>query len=373
MVQRNDPRRRLIAIGMLALALSGGCRQLPAELDIKEEEEEEQQPVRITDFWGPHWFEGTYILGLAHSPGDTLFVSTWGKTDRIFRSTDLGGAWEDVSEAYFESHPLHVIHAESAERLFALYYTSVWGLVRSIDGGRTWENIFLYGDFNSMVSLDSGSYLVGTRVTGHGDGGVWLYDNDFADASEPRKIVETSLDRTYSINHMIRLRFGEILAGTALNGLYISRDNPMIFEPSELGVDSGYVLALAEDHRTGRVFAGATTGLYLSNDAGLSWHPTNFDITRYTPAKIVPAGPDTVFVLVHRTIPFRISDRTWRDNMGIVFTDDAGVTWGEIEDLQVKNVYDLFLTESKHLLATTNDGVYRSARTTDELYEAGLR
>ena len=363
-----------ISYGALLCLLGGllsaaGCSRPPVEVQF-----EEEQPVVLKEIWGSQWFQGEIVTSVASSPGDSLLVSIWqGDESQIVKTGDMGASWNVLGEGTTthsngDRVALNIVSSESPGRLFASYNYISRYLATSDDGGHTWNTIDGILGFRAILRLDEGRYLIGSTAGEETVGGAWLYTNI---AGIPETLEETYLDPSFSVVSLLRLKNGDIMAATAVSGIYVSRDNASTFESSSSGIEPGFYRVLAQDTDTGRVYAGTTTGLYVSNDSGLSWHKTAFDIVRYLPMHVLVADANRVIVLAEQNL---ISyDQGGAPSIYILFTEDAGNSWSEIEAPPEESLRGIYLTPSNYLLTLTNNGVYPSKNKVDALVETAFR
>ncbi|MDE0634959.1 MAG: sigma-70 family RNA polymerase sigma factor [Candidatus Poribacteria bacterium] len=102
------------------------------------------------------------VVSTASTDGKLYVVAGWGwavskelkRTWGIFRSTDLGDSWQDITPTnswHLNGHPPNITLIAAGETLLAMEQ----GMVRSIDGGDTWLSPQAYNASPPMSNLSS--------------------------------------------------------------------------------------------------------------------------------------------------------------------------------------------------------------------------
>lgn len=227
-----------------------------------------------------------------------------------------------------------------------VYFGHHQGVMKSTDGGRTWQPMLRQGDAMSLVA--TGDALV---MAGHGvfmrstsAGAVWnfiatdLPDQDIhgfaispadprtyfafvvsyglfrsSDAGATWTLVSKDLPDTVLALKVIPTTPETLYAGTIDKGLLRSVDGGKTWQ-SAPGYAPTMAMTLAQDPRDPRIlFAGAESGLYRSNAAGSSWERIALNGKDLMTIGIGPARPERILVV---------------DAQGRVYrSDDSGATW----------------------------------------------
>ncbi|MBI4786006.1 MAG: hypothetical protein HY782_03045 [Chloroflexi bacterium] len=228
-----------------------------------------------------------------------------------------------------------------------VYFGHHEGVLKSVDGGRTWKPILQQGDAMSLVALDNALVMAGHQILMRGDsaGSIWnfigtnLPDHDihgfavspanpntfFAfvvsyglwrsdDAGATWTLISKELPETVLALAVEPTTPETLYAGTMDKGLLKSGDGGKTWKPVNT-LSMKMALGLAQDPRDPRiVFAGTEGGLYRSNADGSAW------------TRVGLAGKDIATVAVSRANPARILAI---DAQGRVYrSDDGGATWG---------------------------------------------
>jgi len=252
---------------------------------------------------------------------NAVFVGTFGG---IFRSTDSGSNWISVST--FSTRAMVI----SGSKIFAASGNSVY---MSSDLGSTWtlKTIQLGYSTGPVYSLAlSGNNVYAGSLYGISistdDGNSW-----------------TSLYQSpYGWNcRSILIRGNNIYAGTALDGLYRSTDNGIIWEKATLD-KSIYQLFSIDDN----IFAATEDGIYLSTDNGNNWTSKNNGLSRVNIHSIA-VDQENIYI----SASSNASSKFYR-------SFDNGVSWwSPINDIE--NIGSIAIKD-KDIFVGTPEGIYLS-------------
>jgi len=257
---------------------------------------------------GEHWFdispevEVPYIHTVRVSPFDrnVVFIAT---EDRgVMRSTDGGSTWEEVNEG-IDTRTAKCIEFDTTSSIIYLgtYYH---GIYRSLDGGDSWEKIShnitgldcdeIAGNFSSHDTL---------YVASH----AGVYKSVDGSATWERLSFPT---HHFTYPYCISVDRHEprfVYAGTRIvtwggkTGFYLSTDAGTTWVCGSEGLpDSADFMDLdvayyGEDRV---IFLACSEAVYRSYDQGESWHVCDNGIPvgyRYTAIKVHPAYPELIF------------------------------------------------------------------------------
>lgn len=310
--------------------------------------------------WELAAFDGFWVREVLVDSKGTLYASTF--NEGLFRSTDAGTTWHALDTG-LPSGYLYL-----AVDRFDRLWTSVnyWDreaqkdrnvVLRSADGGQTWETLSLPD--NALVAtvlvFPGTGHLVAGDVRGRvflstNDGASWTPSNtglpEYAWGAESLVLdrrtgalyVGFISDRLYRsmdggrtweslgfphdcVNDLILDRDGNIFAGTPQHGLYRSTDGGTTWEEAHQGLpnvplDEPYYLAVNALALTaeGHLMAGTQgDGVYRSVDQAQAWIPRNIGLvaSRITTLSVAPGG--TLYAGVPGGQLFTSSDRgeTW--------------------------------------------------------------
>jgi hypothetical protein len=232
---------------------------------------------------------------LAIAPSDTLQI--WAGTGEedsrnsispgggIYKSIDGGLTWELKGLEETQVIARIVVHPTNPERVWVAALGHIWdanperGLYRTDDGGETWELVKFVSDKAGFadVVVHPGNPDILFAASWERVRGPW-----FLQSGGPGSALWKSTDGGDS---WMRVEGPGWPTGTLGRiGLDISRSNP----------DIVYALVEAEE------FEGNATpsGLYRSNDGGMSWEQKNTNNVRpfyYSQVRVDPKDPDRVY------------------------------------------------------------------------------
>ncbi len=248
--------------------------------------------VYRTDDGGATWQHlSSYPSDYAHSvlvhPQDPQFLYVGSEPAAIFRSSDGGETWDECtgfrqvpeSDKWFfhsETRDSHVRDLRMAPddpgRLFA--GIEVGGMVRSEDGGGSWEQLHGTHDDIHFVNLSAAQprrvYIATAR-------GPYRSDDD----GRSWELINNGLQRPYTLHITAAPDDADLAlvtvssnAGRQNPQLYRSEDGGRNWQLVELeGAEDDMAVAIdwdPNDHR--RVYVGTDGGkIYVSNDRGQSW------------------------------------------------------------------------------------------------------
>ena len=213
-----------------------------------------------------HWPVGAnglaVISGFAGSPACPRHVYA-GTFDGVVRSADGGGTWQRAGDRQPSAEVLSILTPLRACDI-VLAGTRA-GIARSVDGGRSWRLVIVGGRRRLAVhSLapgpDDHTLYAGTTdgVWESADGGVVWGARTVRGEPRPALCLLTH-----------PLRTNVILAGTGA-GIVYSGDGGRTWAPTGEGVQ-GTVYTLLADSSTHILLAGTDAGLYISRSVGKSW------------------------------------------------------------------------------------------------------
>ncbi len=229
------------------------------------------------------------VSSLAINSNGHLFVGTGEyiqrfKGDGIFRSTDNGESWTQVSPN-LASITVPALNVSPTGDIFA--GTIGKGIFRSTDGGETWIQTGLDGiDVASLNTAPNGNMFAGIDRGGvyrSTDGVIWN-DTGLSNRGAGVQCVATNSR-------------GHVFAATRGNGVFRSLNNGANW----IQINSG--LGLAESHpkvisfnSKDQVFVGHSTGIHRSTDNGERWQPANTGLVGLRVRAIILNSAGTVFV-----------------------------------------------------------------------------
>lgn len=258
--------------------------------------------------WVPYGPKIQQVSSAAVDPSDPdrVFLACG---NGIVRSVDGGRTWRMVTGWRESDVTAIAIDPTDGQRIYA---STGWGLIRSLDGGDTWTSIDhgLTERFSRTIVMDDGNpdrLMAGTA------GGLFE-TQDRGDHWRQVKAVPSV--------HVLRLRRGRAqpevwLAVTEGQGAWLSTDNGASWNRTAPAVASANLYACAVDPLDADRLAvgGWAVGVWTSVDGGVTWQNR---------AGGLPS-PNVLTLTYDPHHPGRIWAASFEE--GVAFSDNAGVTW----------------------------------------------
>jgi len=284
-----------------------------------------------------------------------VFAAT---TTGIFRSSDGGVTWSRMTQGLPKSYGARLIAFDpsSQRRMYAFlqedFNASVGMLVRSTDGGTTWQVI--RKGLQQLLSLAVDPRARGTLYAGTDqglykstDGGTTWRRTGFADASV--------------LTLQVHPRLGFIYAGTDA-GLFRSDDGGATWTRLFQGLEGKLTYALAFSPASAQTLYAAIGdsfergGVFKSGDGGRTWAFSGRGISALFALQLAvdPTNPDRLWVIAN-DVPFRSTDRgrTWERVRPGPVPGDVQAVQAAVDPLDGSTVY-LLLADGT--LRRTHDG-----------------
>lgn len=306
-----------------------------------------------------------------------------------YLSLDNGQTWAKYPYLYPSINPsdlyINTLAIYNETILFGLDYTSLY---RSTDSGQTWEELTLRitpDDFYNIQITEEGQVLVGTDIGAFASwdiGDSWSrifpynsivytftqnHENELlvgtSDAVYRRK-VDTNWVRSSEgiienqVTELIRLKNGNLLAGTFYDGLFRTSDGGQNWEQLNFFVSTSFESII--EIPGGEVALGVIgyPGLYLSEDGLTKWSPV--DLTNI--GSLTHGADSTLF-----------AGSVGRLTHGVYRSVDLGATWTEV-GLESEEINELATDEFGIIYAgTLGNGVFRSEDNGETWEQTGLQ
>jgi photosystem II stability/assembly factor-like uncharacterized protein len=289
---------------------------------------------------------GQSIFAFVEAPSapGTLFAGT---LDGVFRSTDSGAAWAQISPQ--GSHEIHEVESLAIDPANPdIVYAGTWHLPwKTTDGGKTWHSIkkglIEDSDVFSII-VDPAHprvvYLSACSGIYKSEDGGELFRKIHGIPSEARRTRVLMQDPS---DHKI------VYAGTT-EGLYKTLDGGRTFHRMtgpEVIVNDVYVDPANPQHV---VLATDRGGVLASPDAGANFTPSNAGFS----------GRKVEALLVDRDNPSRLYAGVVNDKEfgGVFISNNGGAQWEHIgEGLEGRDVYALAQAADGTIVAGTAHGI----------------
>jgi hypothetical protein len=293
----------------------------------------------------PAGMRGKSIQALALAESDPRILVA-ASLDGLYRSPDRGESWERISPAghadlkNFESVAIDPHDPR-------IIYAGTWHLPwKTTDGGATWHNI------KQGVIDDSDVFSI---ILGHSNpqtvfasacSGIYKSDNG-GELFHKVQGIPSSARRTLVLRQDTTDP-NTVYAGTT-EGLWKTTDGGKVFK---LISPPNYILndVMVDPRNTKRVLIATDRGgVFVSDDAGLSFHPSNegFSQRQITALVADQAHPGDLYAGV-------LNDKEF----GGVFRSHDG-QWNQLsQGLGGRDVFDLGQSPQGRLVAATNHGLY---------------
>ncbi|MFZ5918181.1 MAG: VPS10 domain-containing protein [Chloroflexota bacterium] len=298
--------------------------------------------------WAPIWRGDNlarYVFIDPRDP-DVLYLST-GIFDReaansepakgtpggegVLKSTDGGATWAHANDGldnlyvgtlFMHPHNPDVLLAGAGNN----QYDQGNGVYLTTDGGVSWQQV-LHGDNINAVEFaasDPAIAYAGSSgaVYRSGDGGrTWLRVSEGEDGWGP-----PGVRAGFPIDFQVDPRdANRIFANEYGGGNFVSTDGGRTWAVASAGYTGAQVRDIAVDPASGRVYAAARSGLFVSGDGGSDWiglsTPPAFSMEWYVVA-VDPADPSTGLRAGRRHV---LAANNW--NGVLLESRDAGQTW----------------------------------------------
>jgi len=262
-----------------------------------------------------------------YATDDTLFWSV-DEMDRhlILKSTDGGQSWEEVLGRTAQLLALSPPQSwegkrEGDDTVYAV--VSGAGLMRSTDGGKTWQAansglFYEHVDLSDLVfspSFAQDKTLYALLTASRSQGITRLYRS--TDGSDSWKVLEEDLP----ISALALAPNGDLLLGTVYGRIHRLKPDRLVWEDLtvELGGLDIYDLAISPGYAQDQtIYASTSTaGVFVSHDGGRSWQETGFPgRTGFDPVHLAISpdyATDQILFAASRSGVYRWLDGEWQE------------------------------------------------------------
>jgi len=247
-------------------------------------------------------------------PGDPLTYYFGGTGGGVFKTTDAGHSWTNVSDGFFgvgsvgsvrvAPSDTNVIYVGTGSASTRGNISVGDGMYRSDDAGKTWEHVGLRhaGQIGALAIHPEDPDLVYAAALGYIFG-----------PNDERGIFRTK-DGGQTWERVLH-----ISDRTGFVEIQMDPNNPRIL----------YAGAWRAERKPWTIISGSfEDGVYISRDGGDTWNQATDGLPTGLRGKsdlaVSPADPDRVYVLIEAPA----------DTGGVYRSDDRGATWHQVTDFQ---------------------------------------
>jgi len=201
-----------------------------------------------------------------------------------------------------DCHDRHVLYAGSIHNSHAGSARGKGSLARSDDGGRSWHDITPRNARDEEVwAIAAAPDLGGQLFVGTSHARIFRSDNEggvFHECSSFLKLPgreRWTFPAPPHIPHVRAIAFdpGEpdtVFVGVEEGGVFRSRDRGESFEPANHNIHPDIHCVVVDPRDSSRIYATTARGLYVSPNAGASWHYAKGLDRTYTIPLLVQSG-----------------------------------------------------------------------------------
>ena len=280
--------------------------------------------------------------------GSTIYL---GSSSKVFKSTDLGTTWIDVSTGLGKGGIQALLYDGST--LFAGTPADAVGIFRSTNGGTSWEPA---AAGLPVASLIRGQIAFGAYVFAGTEG-----DGIYRSSDHGNTWTKTDVDNSL-LAHQLVFAFcakDNALYAGAGNGIYKSTDGGTTFQRTLNGFPQNInVTAYSLTVSSGNILAAVNIsfspsqsleGIFYSPDDGSNWHQANLPIQPTFVSAVASDGTSRAYAGVYGQ-SFSVT--------GLYQSTDAGITWVSRTDVLQIDIERLAVKGSNVLASTLFTGFF---------------
>lgn len=279
-----------------------------------------QQKVKIDK---KHSIASVNILSIAINPKDANIIYLGTEGNALYKSKDKGETWQEVAdqgELLAKRADIYDIALDSKnpDILYIASYQDFKGrLLKSVDGGKVWEETYLVSQDEYLVgAVAVDAYQPQTVYIGTSQGGV-LQSMDYGKTWKVLRWFEAKINKIVIDPNNTQ----KIFVSTEKNGIFRTEDKGMTWKSLEevLGYFPGAmsVRALVMDPKDSNIlYSGSKYGIIKTHDGGNTWESVDI---------IIP--PEDLPVTSIAVDPLRDKVLYVGAGSNIYKTEDDGVNW----------------------------------------------
>ena len=280
--------------------------------------------------------------------GSTIYL---GSSSKVFKSTDLGTTWIDVSTGLGKGGIQALLYDGST--LFAGTPADAVGIFRSTNGGASWEAA---AAGLPVASLIRGQIAFGAYVFAGTEG-----DGIYRSSDHGNTWTKTDVDNSLLAHQLVFafcIKDNALYAGAG-NGIYKSTDGGTTFQRTLNGFPQNInVTAYSLTVSSGNILAAVNIsfspsqsleGIFYSPDDGSNWHQANLPIQPTFVSAVASDGTSRAYAGVYGQ-SFSVT--------GLYQSTDAGITWVSRTDVLQIDIERLAVKGNNVLASTLFTGFF---------------
>lgn len=234
------------------------------------------------------------ILVCMAKDSKTLYAATWGRG--VFCSRDGGSSWYQCNNGITDLRILSI--RENKNDLDLLYAISELELLKSVDGGKSWQNLsFQFGKIISLaVDFEMNNLFLGTKYNG-----IYTSSDDGNTWQAAKSGLPKATDGYYHAAGNLELGQDSsqtIWAAISGKGLYSSHDGGKNWHCDSDALNGISINCLAIDpHNSDVIYVGSKQGVFVTRNKSLTWEKINDGLTNLDVQAIAidPQNPRIIY------------------------------------------------------------------------------
>ncbi|MEI6125127.1 MAG: YCF48-related protein, partial [Pseudomonadota bacterium] len=310
---------------------------------------------KSTDF-GASWTQtgnGPKVVNALAINPTTPAVVYAGTDSGLYKTTDSGTSWSAIGDEFADT-PVYSIAIPSSNASI-VYIATDTGVYTTTDAGSSWKSISSgipaegqKGPFVREIVIDprtNTTLYAGTYSGSNNDVNIYKSTNSGSSWTQINRKLSTTVVNCFAFNPNDA---SSMFAGTSTLAVLKSNNGGQSWTESNEGITNYLVRAMAVNPASSNVYAGTSSGLFISSDTGETWEAAS-------------PNPEIYSIALDPHVPENIYTGT---NRGIFLSSDEGKTWFSLNNnLTNPYIYSIVFHPEKsgYIYAGTNgDGIFKS-------------